>query len=218
MLVLTLVVIALGITLEPIPFTAFALILASKNGVSKAAFFISGWILSLAVVVAAALFATENKPPKPNTAPSTAMLAVKIVLGAVLLFIAVRRWRKMGQPKKPKAPPKWQTGMDDMSKWFALALGPLTQPWGLVAAGVAVIVDAKLGSWQSWLALVVFCLLSTATYLAAEIYAWVRPEQTQEFLRRVRAWITGHTDQAIIGISGIVGLWLIADSVYVLAT
>ena len=106
--------------------------------------------------------------------------------------------------------------MDDMSRWFALALGPLVQPWGLVAAGVAVVLDAKLGSWESWLALVVFCLLSTATYLAAEIYAWMRPEQTQEFLRRVRAWIADHTDQTIIVISGIVGAWLIADSLYVL--
>ena len=70
-----------------------------------------------------------------------------------------------------------------MSRWFAFALGPLTQPWGLVAAGVAVIVDAKLGSWESGVALVVFCLLSTATYLAAEIYAWIRPEETQRAAR-----------------------------------
>jgi hypothetical protein len=218
MLVLNLVIIALGITLEPIPFTAFAVVLASKNGVTKAAYFISGWILSLAIVVVATLAATENRPPKPSTAPSTAMLAVKIALGAVLLFIALRRWRKMGQPKKPKDPPKWQSGVDGMSNWFALALGPLTQPWGLVAAGVAVIVDAKLGSWQSGVALVVFCILSTATYLAAEIYAWIRPEETQALLMRVRTWISGHTDQVIVGISGVVGVWLVATSVYALLT
>jgi hypothetical protein len=218
MLVLNLVIIALGITLEPIPFTAFAVVLASKNGVTKAAYFISGWILSLAIVVVATLAATENRPPKPSTAPSTAMLAVKIALGAVLLVIALRRWRKMGQPKKPKDPPKWQSGVDGMSNWFALALGPLTQPWGLVAAGVAVIVDAKLGSWQSGVALVVFCILSTATYLAAEIYAWIRPEETQALLARVRTWISGHTDQVIVGISGVVGVWLVATSVYALLT
>ncbi len=217
MLLLTLFVIALGITFEPIPFTAFALILASNNGVSKAAYFIVGWILSLAAVVALTLFATQNRPPRPNTAPSTAILATKLALGALLMLVAIRRWRRMGRPKKAKPPPKWQTGMDSMSRWFALALGPLVQPWGLVAAGVSVIVEAKLGSWQSWLALMVFCVLSTATYLAAEIYAWVRPERTQELLRRVRAWIAGHTDQAIIAISGIVGAWLIADSLYILS-
>jgi hypothetical protein len=218
MLVLNLLIIALGITLEPIPFTAFAVVLASERGVSKAAFFISGWILSLAVVVVATLAATQDRPPRPSTAPSTAALAVKLALGAVLLVIALRRWRRMGRPKEPKDPPKWQSGVDGMSRWFALALGPLTQPWGLVAAGVAVIVDAKLGSWQSVVALVVFCVLSTATYLAAEIYAWIRPEQTRALLVRVRTWITGHTDQVIVAISGLVGIWLVATSAYTLLT
>ncbi len=216
MLVLNLVIIALAITLEPIPFTAFALVLASTNGITKAAFFISGWILSLAVMVAVTLAATQDHPPRPSTAPSTAALAVKILLGVVLVGIAVRRRRRMGTPKKPKDPPKWQAGVDGMSKWFAFALGPLTQPWGLVAAGVATIVDAKLGSWQSVVTLVVFCLLSTATYLAAEVYAWVRPERTKELLTAVRSWITGHTDQVIIGLSGVLGIWLIVDSVFVL--
>jgi len=218
MLVLNLVVIALAITLEPIPFTAFAVILASEHGVSRAAYFISGWILSLAIVVALTLVATQDHPPKPSTAPSVAVLAVKLLLGAILLVVALRRWRMVGRPKEPKDPPKWQRGVDGMSRWFALALGPLTQPWGLVAAGVAIIVDAKLGSWQSAVVLVVFCLLSTATYLAAEIYAWVRPEQTRALLARIRTWISGHTDQVIVGISGVLGIWLVATSAYALLT
>ena len=52
MLILNLVLIGLAITLEPIPFTAFALVLASKGGTTKAAFFVAGWILSLGIVVA----------------------------------------------------------------------------------------------------------------------------------------------------------------------
>jgi hypothetical protein len=218
MLVLNLVILGLAITLEPIPFTAFALVLASKDGVSKAAFFIAGWILSLAIVVAATLVATQNNPPKPSTAPSEAALAVKILIGVVLLWIALRRRRMMGRPKKPKDPPKWQTGVDNMSRWFALGLGPLTQPWGLVAAGVAVIVDAKLTSVGSSLALIFFCLLATGTYLAAEIYAWVRPKETKDLLGRIRTWIADHTDQVIVILSGVVGVWLIADSVYLLLT
>ena len=53
---------------------------------------------------------------------------------------------------------------------------------GTIAAGVAVIVDAKLSSVGSTIALILFCLLSTVTYLAAEIYAWLRPEATQALL------------------------------------
>jgi len=218
MLVLNLTVIGLAITFEPIPFTAFALILSSARGVHKAALFLAGWILSLAVVIALTLAATGNQAPKSGTAPSEALLAVRIAVGAVLLAIAARRRRSMGRPKEPKDPPRWQTGMDTMSPWFALVLGPLVQPWGLIAAGVAVITEATLDSWQSALAFVYFVLLSAGTYLVVVLYALARPEQTQRAITSVRAWISGHTDQAIIVISLVLGVWLIVDSAYLLAT
>jgi hypothetical protein len=162
------------------------------------------------------VLATGNNPPKPKTAPSLASLAVKVAIGAVLLVIAVRHRRKMGQPKKPKKPPKWQTSVDKMSPWFAMGLAPALQPWGLIAAGAATVTAAKLSSWESYLALFGFCLLASASYLAMEIYAAVRPEQSQALLARIRKWIDSHTDQAIIWGSLILGFWLIANSLYVI--
>ena len=215
MLVLNLVIIGLVITLEPIPLTAFILVVASRNGVRKGAAFIFGWLVSLAVVVTVTLLVTGNRPPRPNTAPSLAALAVKILIGTVLVVIAARRWRKMSQPKPPKKTPKWQTGIDNMSLWFAMALAPLTQPWGLVAAGVATITEAKLAAGLDYLALFLFCVIATGAYLATEIYALVRPEKAQAFLVSTRNWIDGHTDQVIIVVSLVLGFWLIGQSLYV---
>jgi hypothetical protein len=45
-----------------------------------------------------------------------------------------------------------------------------------------------------------------------EIYAIVRPAQSQAFLVRCRTWVDSHTDQAIIVGSLIIGFWFIADS------
>ena len=184
MLVLTLLLIGLVISLEPIPLTAFILILASKGGVRKGAGFIFGWLVSLAVVMAATVAVTGDKPPRPNTAPSTTGLAVKILAGAVLVLIAIRKWRRMGEPKPPKKTPKWQTGIDNMSPWFAMIVACLAQPWGLVAIGVATVTEAKLSSWQSYLALFLFCVFASGTYIAMEIYAGFRPDRTQAFLAR----------------------------------
>jgi len=217
-LVLNLVIIGLVISLEPIPLTAFILVLASKRGVRKGAAFIFGWLVSLAIVVAVTVAITGNNPPRSTTAPSLAALAVKIMIGAVLLVIAVRKWRRLGEPKPPKKVPAWQTGIDKMSPWFAMVLGPLTQPWGLVAAGVAVIVEAKLSSWQDYVALFSFCVVATASYLAMEIYAGFRPGETQAFLTRTRTWIDTHTDQVIIIVSLVLGFWLVADSIYLIVT
>ena len=81
MLVLSLVLIGLAITLEPIPLTAFILILASKGGVRKGAAFIFGWLVSLVIVIAVTVLVTGNNPPQPNTAPSLAALAAKLAIG-----------------------------------------------------------------------------------------------------------------------------------------
>ena len=217
-MVLSLLLTGLAITLEPIPLTAFILVLASKNGVRKGAAFIFGWLLSLAVVVAVTLTATGNKPPQSSTAPSLAALAVKIAIGVVLVIIAYRKRQKLGQPKPPKKVPKWQTGIDNMSVWFAIALGPLTQPWGLIAAGVATITEAKLSSWESSLALILFCLVATSAYLIMEIYVGFWPEKGTALLTRLRTWLDSNTDQVIIIVSLVIGFWLIGDSIYLVVT
>ena len=217
-MILDLLLIGLVITLEPIPLTAFLLVLASKGGVRKGAAFIFGWLLSLAIVVTATLLVTGNKPPKPNTAPSLAALAAKILIGVVLVLIAIRQRRRMGKPKPPKKPPKWQTGIDNMSAWVCIGLAPLVQPWGVVAAGVATIMEAKLGSAQTYIALVLFCVVATGVYLVLEIYAGFRPDRAQSMMRSVRTWIDTHTDQVIIIISLGLGLWLLGKSIYVLVS
>ena len=100
-----------------------------------------------------------------------------------------------------------------MSPWFAMVLAPTLQPWTLIGAGAATVVEAKLSSWESFLALLGYCVLASASYLAMEIYAIIRPGQSRALLARFRTWINTRTDQVIIVGSLIVGLWLIADSI-----
>jgi len=105
-----------------------------------------------------------------------------------------------------------------MSPWFALGLAPALQPWGLIGAGAATVVGAKLSSWESYLALFLFCLLASASYPFMEIYTVFRPGQSQALLARFRTWIDTHTDQVIISGSLILGFWLIANSLYLVLT
>ena len=217
-MILDLVLIGVAIALDPLPLTAFLVVLPSKRGVVKGAAFVVGWLVSLAIVVAVAVLATGNNPPQPNTAPSLASLAIKTALGVVLVVIAVRHIRARSKPKPPKKPPKWQEHVDSMSPWFALVLAPALQPWVLISAGAATVVEAKLSGWESYLALILYCILASSSYLAMQIYAMVRPSQSQQMLARFRAWIDAHTDQAIIGGSLIIGLYLIAKDIYLIVT
>jgi threonine/homoserine/homoserine lactone efflux protein len=213
-MVVNLIVIGLAIALDPLPLTAFIVVLPSKRGVRKGAAFLFGWLLSLAIVVTVTVLATGNNPPKPNTVPSLASLAAKIAIGTLLVLIAIRQRRQMGRPKKPKKPPKWQEDVDNMSPRFAMVLAPALQPWTLIAAGAASVVEAKLSSWESYLALIGFCVLASASYIAMEIYAGFKPDRSQAFMARFRRWMETHTDQAIIVGCLLIGFWLIASSIH----
>src|SRR3974390_1609353 len=145
--------IGVAVALDPLPLTAFVIVLPSKRGTVKGAAFVFGWLVSPAIVVTATVLATGNNPPRPATVPSLASLAIKIALGLVLVRIAIKHIRARGQHKPPKKPPRWQEHVDNMSPWFAMVLAPTLQPWVLIGAGAATVVEAKVDSWASFLAL-----------------------------------------------------------------
>ena len=171
--VLDLVIIGLAITLEPLTIVAFILLLASQRGTWKGLAYILGWTACLVAVIAAVLSATGGRPPRPHTAPSTAVLVVKALLGILLIWVGIRRRRRRGRPRKP---PTWMGWLDRMSPWAAVGFGAFMQPWSLVAIGAATIVQAKLSTAGDWLALVMFCLLATSSFLVMELYAALSPE------------------------------------------
>ena len=217
-MVLELMLIGVAVALDPLPLTAFLVVLPSRRGARKGAAFVLGWLVSLAVVVTVTVLATGNNPPKPATAPSLAALAVKIVLGLILVKIAIQHIRARGRPRPPKKPPRWQAQVDSMSPWFAMALAPTLQPWVLIGAGAATVVEAKLSSWESFLALGIYCVLASSSYLAMEVYAVARPDQSQALLIRCKAWVDSRIDQVIIAGCLIIGFWFIGDSLYLIVS
>jgi hypothetical protein len=73
-----------------------------------------------------------------------------------------------------------------------------------------------LSSRESFLTPSLYCLPASSSYPATEIYAVFRPGQSQALLVRSRAWIDTHSDQVIIAGSLILGLWLVANSIYLI--
>ncbi|MGH3183204.1 MAG: GAP family protein, partial [Streptosporangiaceae bacterium] len=181
-MVLDLMIIGLAITLEPITIVAFILILSAQKGSTKGLAFILGWLACLVAVIAAVVLVTGGKPPRPSTAPSTAGLAVKIALGIVLIYFGLRQRRRIGRPHKQ---PAWMTSLDRLSPWAAAGLGAFLQPWTLVAAAAATVVQAKLSSAGDYVTLVLFCLLATSSFLAMELYATFAPAAASARLGQV---------------------------------
>jgi Sap, sulfolipid-1-addressing protein len=214
-MVFDLLLIGLGIALEPFPVTGFILLLSAERGVIKGLAFILGWLACLVAVIALVFLATGNQPPAPETAESTALTATKLALGVVLIGYGAWRYRRRGRPRKQ---PARMARLDHISLWAAAGLAAFLQPWTLVAAGAATIASAKLSTVGSYLMLFGFCLLATSSFLAAELYATFAPAAATPRLQQLRTWLDTHQDQMIVGICLLLGFWLAGKSIYLLVS
>jgi threonine/homoserine/homoserine lactone efflux protein len=212
-MLLDLFLIGLVVTVEPLPLTAMILLLAAERGLLKGLGFLLGWLLTLVGIVALTALVTGGEPLIPKSAPSTAALAVKLLAGVVLVYIAVRRRRRPARTE-PKRDPRWMASVDRINPVGAAGLGFLLQPWVLVAAGVSTIMEAKLSSGLEWFAVFAFSLWCTASYFVLETYAALRPEIVQERLSALLTWINSHRDEAIVFLSMGLGLYLVAKSIF----
>jgi hypothetical protein len=195
--------------------TAFILILSAEKGTRKGLAFILGWLACLVVVIAAVILTTGGHPPKPQSAPSTAVLAIKLALGIVLILLAVRKRRRMGRPRKP---PSWIASLDRLSLWSAAGLAVFLQPWALVAAGATTVAQAKLSTGGDYVTLMLFCLVAISSFLYLELYAAFAPAAAGARLDRLRTWLDTHRDPVIIVIFLLLGFWLAGKSIYLLVT
>ncbi|UUN30135.1 GAP family protein [Streptomyces sp. FIT100] len=252
-MVLELLLIGVGITLDPLPIMAFVLLLASQRGVWKGLVFILAWLACLVTVIALVLLFTGGTPPPPRSPPSTGALAAKLAIGIGLVAYGMHRRRRRGaaheQPSTAgtktagttaagttaagpaaagpaaagsaatdSSPEAEVSKMDRMSLWSAAGLAVFLQPWGVVAAGATVVVKADLSHFATYLALFGFCILATASLLAAELYTVLAPKAAGERLKRLRAWLEAHEEPAIIIGSLVLGLWLTGNSIYQLTS
>ncbi|WP_351222578.1 GAP family protein [Streptomyces sp. NPDC002133] len=224
-MVLDLLLIAVAITLDPLPIMAFVLVLSSHKGVWRGLVFILAWLACLVAVIALVLLFTGGTPPPPRSPPSTAALAAKLAIGVGLVAYGEhRRRRRHGAPGRAaptgraKHARSTHSRSNRMSPWSAAGLAVFLQPWGLVAAAATVVVKADLSHLGSYLALFGFCILASASLLAAELYTVFAPEAAGVRLQRLRTWLEEHEEPAIVLGCLVVGLWLTGNSIYQLTS
>jgi len=75
-----LVLIALGIALQPFRLSAFILILSTKDGTSTGLGFILGWLTSLVLVIAVVVLIAGARSVRLWTVPSTLVLMLGVWL------------------------------------------------------------------------------------------------------------------------------------------
>ena len=214
-MVIDLVLLGLGIAVQPFRLSAFILILSTKGGTRKGLGFILGWLACLILVIAVVVLITDGRSVRFHTLPADVVQIAKLALGVALIVIAAMQSRKRGRPRVLAV---LLTRLDTMTPWTAAVVAAIVQPWTLVAAGAITAAQARLSGAADYFTLASFCLLSTSSFILLELYAVCAPAAASTRLAAWRTWLDAHGNQVIIIVCVALGLWLIGRSSYTLVT
>jgi Sap, sulfolipid-1-addressing protein len=88
---------AIGVAISPVPIIAVILLFSARARTNGPAFLL-GWIVGLGVVCAVAYSPSDSADVSTSSGASDTVSWGKIGLGALLLVLAMRNWRKRPGP------------------------------------------------------------------------------------------------------------------------
>ncbi|WP_100810863.1 MULTISPECIES: GAP family protein [unclassified Microbacterium] len=186
---------AVAAGLSPIPLIAAVLIVMSVRPRLSGSAFAAGWIIGCGVVVLIGAFAAGLLSGAGAGSTPAIFGWLRIVLGVVLLFLAVRK--AITTRGADAELPAWMSGLMSAGPVRSVGLGLLlsaANPKNAllgIAAGISigaagVAADVALTSG------VVYVLVASVAVLAIVLAAALAPHRTAKVLTRLRDWLTQH--------------------------
>lgn len=208
--VLTLLLLALALAVQPWSVLAAVLLVASKGGVAKATAYVAGWVLSLTVVAIATLALYPASPKVAASSPwvSWVQIASGVALGGWLL---VRSRRPV--TTKPDAQPKWMGRLDSMSPAPAFVLGAFLPNYAIVVAAVGDVIQAGLPQGRAALDMFLFVVVASAGVAGPLLLVVIRRDDAPAIHQRWRAWLIAHGHELLTVVLAVVAVVLITKGV-----
>jgi Sap, sulfolipid-1-addressing protein len=204
--VLTLVLLALGLALQPWSVLAGVMLVASKGGVRKEFAYVTGWVGALLVVAA---LTVAFFPAVPTTsATSTTVAAITVTAGLVLGGWLLVRWRRPGDGGAKQ--PAWMARLDTMGPAPALVLGGFLPNYVLVVAAVGDMVTAGLSQGSLVLVALAFVVLASAGVAAPLGVLVVRRSQAHQVYDGWRVWLVANSRAVLFIVGAVLSVALVA--------
>ena len=208
---------AVGIAISPIPIIAVILMLLSPRAKGTSVGFMIGW--TAGVVVAIVLFTLLSSViPKGSGGPSPIGAVIKIIVGVLLLFLALKQWR--ARPAKGEQPtmPKWMSAIDSMTAGKAIGLGFLLSAVNpknlLLAVSAGLIVGAAgLTFSQASVVIIIFVLLAACTVIIPVIGYLIASARLAGPLDKLREWLVENSATIMAVLLLVIGVAVIGKGI-----
>jgi threonine/homoserine/homoserine lactone efflux protein len=208
---------AVGIAISPIPIIAVILMLLAPRAKGTSVGFMIGWVAG--IIVAVVVFTLLSSViPQGTGGPSQTSAVIKIILGVLLLFLALRQWRARPASGEQAAMPKWMSAIDSMTVGKAIGLGFLlsaVNPKNLILAVSAglIIGGAGLALAQATVVIIIFVLLAACTVIVPVIGYLIASARLANPLDRLREWLVENNATIMAVLLLVIGVALIGKGI-----
>jgi hypothetical protein len=209
---------AVGVAIVPIPIVAVILMLFSARARVNGPVFLLGWVSGLAVAFGLAYAITDAAGAATDDDVSDGVSWLRILLGAALLLVALRTWRKRPPPGVTPVLPKWMAGIDAVQPGRALGLGLLlsaVNPKNLILIVGAAAGLAQLGvaTGDAVVGLAVFVVVGSLSVAGPVVYYFVGGAGAEASLGELKEWLSLHSTAVMTMLFLVFGAVLIANGI-----
>jgi threonine/homoserine/homoserine lactone efflux protein len=209
---------AVGIALSPVAIIAVVLMLTTERARTNGPAFVIGWLLGLGVVGGIVLAIAGPADASSSGAPATWVSWLKIVLGMLLLWIAVRQFRGRPHGDEQAGMPTWLSAIDKFKPGAALGAGALltaVNPKNLLltVGGAAAIAQTGIPGGQQAIAYLVFAVVGTIGVAVPVVIYFAMGNRSAGLLGNIKDWMGQHNAVIMAVLCLIIAVKLIGDAV-----
>lgn len=209
---------AIGIAISPVAIISIVLMLTTPRARVNGPAFVLGWLVGLGVIGTIVLAIAGPSKASSSGGPATWVSWLKIVLGVLLLFVAVRQFLGRPHGDEEAAMPKWMGAIDNFKPPAALGTGALlagANPKNLLLAigGAAAIAQTGIGASQQAIAYLVFAVIGTLGVGAPVVVYFAMGKRSQQVLGSLKDWMAQHNAVIMSVLCLILGAKLIGDAI-----
>ena len=204
---------AVGVAISPLPIVAVLLMLLSQRSGANSVSLAIGWIVGVAVVLAATVAVALAVGVTAHGQVDHGTSTVRLVLGAALVLMGLRRLRAERQHPNP-SPPRWLTTVEQAGPGRAAELGvalAAVNPKNLVLiiGGGLAIAEASASTGARIGAGAIFVALASVTVVLPVVVYAVAKSKAVPILAAWRDWLESHAQATVAVVLVVLGALLV---------
>lgn len=211
---------AATISISPVPVIAVILMLRSQRPKTMGLGFLAGWITGIALAVTGMTWIASAIPASDDSADGSQPVAgiARLVLGAALLFLAVKKFRSRPKNGEVQSLPEWLNRVNTMipskAPGFGFLLAALN-PKNLMMAMAAGVVfgGAHAGTGTVVGAVALFTLLAGLSVLVPLILYFLAPVKMVGVLDNVMEWLITNSNTIVMVVLAVLGTQIIGQGI-----